>query len=195
MTRPASFPCTKASTTSPATGRPVTSTATATTRVGPLVRPDGPPWGGVKRFRPWRRVNLRCGWCAASAVAAAGGTISTVTVPVRNPLAGCRAALRRGDAATARRLLNQLDGQVETGDLLELRARAAYLELGFPATAEFSERACRAYRAVDEPVCAVRAARMLCWLVRREGSDDDRATGRRELTAQGSKAARQQGRR
>ena len=91
-----------------------------------------------------------------------------MTVPVRDPLAECRAALRRGDAATAGRLLEQLEGQVESeaGDLLELRAQAAYLELDFPATAELWERAYRAYRTVDEPVGAVRAARMLCFVHR-----------------------------
>jgi ATP/maltotriose-dependent transcriptional regulator MalT len=87
-----------------------------------------------------------------------------VTVPVRDPLTECRAALRHGDAARARRLLEAFDGHPDTGDLLELRAQAAYLELDFPATAELWERAYAAYRAADEPAGAVRAARMLCFV-------------------------------
>ena len=87
-----------------------------------------------------------------------------VTVPVRDPLTECRAALRHGDAARARRLLKAFDGHPDTGDLLELRAQAAYLELDFPATAELWERAYAAYRAADEPAGAVRAARMLCFV-------------------------------
>jgi DNA-binding CsgD family transcriptional regulator len=87
-----------------------------------------------------------------------------VTAPVRDPLAECRAALRHGDAATARRLLEAADGRPESGELLELRAQAAYLELDFPATAELWERAYAAHRAAGEPAGAVRAARMLCFV-------------------------------
>jgi DNA-binding CsgD family transcriptional regulator len=87
-----------------------------------------------------------------------------VTVPAPDPLAECRAALRHGDAAAGRRLLGALDGRPETGELLELRAQAAYLELDFPATAQLWERAYAAHRAAGEPAGAVRAARMLCFV-------------------------------
>jgi DNA-binding CsgD family transcriptional regulator len=87
-----------------------------------------------------------------------------VTVPLRDLLTECRVALRRGDAATARRLLEALDGSPESGELLELRAQAAYLEMDFPATAELWERAYAAHRVAGEPAGAVRAARMLCFV-------------------------------
>jgi hypothetical protein len=87
-----------------------------------------------------------------------------VTSPVRDPLSACRAALRHGDAARARRLLEAFDDHPDSGELLELRAQAAYLELDFPATADLWERAYRAHRAAGEPAGAVRAARMLCFV-------------------------------
>jgi DNA-binding CsgD family transcriptional regulator len=90
--------------------------------------------------------------------------IPGVTVPSGDQLTECRAALRHGDVATARRLLAAFDGRPESGELLELRAQAAYLDLDFPATAELWERAYTAHRADGEHAGAVRAARMLCFV-------------------------------
>jgi DNA-binding NarL/FixJ family response regulator len=87
-----------------------------------------------------------------------------VTVPSRDLLAECRAALRDGDAVTARRLLTQVNLESASGELLEMWACAAYLELDYPAAADRFERAYAAYRAAGDPVGAVRMARLLVGL-------------------------------
>ncbi|NYJ08585.1 LuxR C-terminal-related transcriptional regulator [Petropleomorpha daqingensis] len=83
-------------------------------------------------------------------------------VPARDAIERSRAALRAGDAATARELLG---GIVEPdGEVWELLGSAAYLELDFARTAEHWERACTAYRRSGGHAGAVRAARMLCFV-------------------------------
>jgi DNA-binding CsgD family transcriptional regulator/predicted negative regulator of RcsB-dependent stress response len=77
------------------------------------------------------------------------------------PFAEARIALRRGDAAGARRLLDRFDGEQESGGLLELRAQAAYLEMEFSAAAELWDRAYAAHRAAGDRLGAVRVARTL----------------------------------
>jgi DNA-binding CsgD family transcriptional regulator len=84
-----------------------------------------------------------------------------VTVPASGPLAEGRAALRRGDAAAARRALESLP---ESGDVVEGLARAAYLDLDFPAAIEGWERAYGLHRAAGDAVGPVRVARTLAYM-------------------------------
>jgi DNA-binding NarL/FixJ family response regulator len=70
-----------------------------------------------------------------------------------------RAAIKAGDAAEARRRLEQADGADPT--VRELLARVYYLELDYPAAIEAWESAYPAYRAAGDAVGAVRIARTL----------------------------------
>lgn len=81
-----------------------------------------------------------------------------MTVPARDQLTEVRAALARGDADGARRLLDEVDGP-PTGEALELSAHTAYLHLDFLRAADDWERAYRAHRAAGDQLGAVRAAR------------------------------------
>ncbi|MGY1602307.1 LuxR C-terminal-related transcriptional regulator [Geodermatophilus sp. SYSU D00815] len=82
-------------------------------------------------------------------------------VPVRELLERIRTALRAGDAATARRLLERLGPDAPEGELAELRGSAAYLDLDFPRAAEEWERAYAAYRRDANSTRAIRMARNL----------------------------------
>jgi DNA-binding CsgD family transcriptional regulator len=89
-----------------------------------------------------------------------------VTAPGPDPLAEGRAALRRGDAVTARRLLSPLaagDGE-QSGDVVESLARCAYLELDYPSAIEAWERAYGMHRAAGAGAAAIRVARMLAYM-------------------------------
>ena len=70
-----------------------------------------------------------------------------------------RAAIKAGDAAEARRRLEQADGADPT--VRELLARVYYLELDYLAAIEAWESAYPAYRAAGDAVGAVRIARTL----------------------------------
>jgi DNA-binding NarL/FixJ family response regulator len=70
-----------------------------------------------------------------------------------------RQALRAGDAATARSLL--VDAPGDDPEVLECRARAAYLELEFQTATDLWQQAYAQYRAANDFVGAVRIARQL----------------------------------
>lgn len=71
-----------------------------------------------------------------------------------------RAALRSGDASTARALVEPL-AQDPDGQVLEVLARADYLELDFTAAIALWERAYAAHRAAGDQLGAIRVARTL----------------------------------
>jgi len=77
-------------------------------------------------------------------------------------LAQSRAALRAGDAAGARRCLDGTD--TASGDVLELLARADYLELDFDTAISNWERAYATHREAGDRLGAVRVARVLSYL-------------------------------
>jgi DNA-binding NarL/FixJ family response regulator len=93
----------------------------------------------------------RCGTCR--------GTISVVTVPVHDVLAESRAALRIGDAAGARRLLEGAGVDRTSGAVLERLAQASYLQFDFLRCVEEWESAYAAHRRSGDHVGAVRVAR------------------------------------
>jgi DNA-binding NarL/FixJ family response regulator len=74
------------------------------------------------------------------------------------------AALRAGDAATARRAFELALAQVESGEVLEGLAEALYLGREYSASAAHYERAYSAYRRERENMAAGRAARTLAWI-------------------------------
>jgi DNA-binding NarL/FixJ family response regulator len=75
---------------------------------------------------------------------------------------GARSALRAGDAAGARRLLDTAVAEwPDDPELLECRARAAYLELDFATATDCWQRAYAGFRARDDQLGAVRVARSL----------------------------------
>lgn len=82
-----------------------------------------------------------------------------MTGPAPDALEASREALRRGDAADARRRLAHADVDPASGGALEVLAQAAYLDLDFRAAAEFWHRAYAAHRAAADCVGAVRVAR------------------------------------
>ena len=75
-----------------------------------------------------------------------GGTISAVTAPVHDVLAESRAALRIGDAAGARRLLEGPGADPTSGAVLEGLAQTSYLQFDFVRCVEEWERAYAAHR-------------------------------------------------
>ena len=78
------------------------------------------------------------------------------------PIARAKAALRAGDAAAARAAIEPLTGDDDcTGDVLELLARADYLDLDFASAIAGWERTYAAYRATGDQLGAIRAARTL----------------------------------
>ena len=81
-----------------------------------------------------------------------------------DPLEDGRAALRAGDAATARDAFERALAGRESGDALEGLARAAYLELAFAEAIELWERAYAAHRRGGDHVGAVRVARTLGYM-------------------------------
>jgi len=74
------------------------------------------------------------------------------------------AALRVGDAATARRAFELALGEGESGEVLEGLAEALYLERDYPGSAARYERAYSAYRSERQNMAAGRAARTLAWI-------------------------------
>src|SRR5262245_57952816 len=72
-----------------------------------------------------------------------------------------RAALRAGDATTARQLLAKVPDGETRGDVLELLARASYLDLDFQTAIEGWERAYACFRASGDRAGAMRVARTL----------------------------------
>ena len=73
-----------------------------------------------------------------------------------------RAALRCGDASTARLRLDELAAETpDDPDVLEALGRAAYLELDFAAAIENWQRSYAAFRAAGDQLGAVRVARSL----------------------------------
>jgi DNA-binding CsgD family transcriptional regulator len=72
-----------------------------------------------------------------------------------------RAALRAGDAASARALVEPLLAGEPPGDVLEVLARADYLDLDFAAALTRWERAYAAHRAAGDQLGAIRVARTL----------------------------------
>ncbi len=75
-----------------------------------------------------------------------------------------RAALREGDAASARRAFESALAEVESGEVLEGLGEALYLEREYAAAAAHYERAYAAYRRGRENLAAGRAARMAAWI-------------------------------
>lgn len=76
-------------------------------------------------------------------------------------LSGVRAALRRGDAESARRAIGPLLDHEPTGMALELAARAEYVGQDYVAAIALFERAYAAFRAEGDHLGAVRVARTL----------------------------------
>jgi hypothetical protein len=82
-----------------------------------------------------------------------------VTVPVHDVLAESRAALRMGDAAAARRLLEGPGADPASGSVLEGLAQASYLQFDFVRCVDDWEHAYAAHRKSGDHVGAVRVAR------------------------------------
>jgi len=77
-------------------------------------------------------------------------------------IAEARAALRRGDAATARAAVDAVAiGDAEHGDVLEVLAVASYLDLDYPEAITQWERSYAAHRSSGDAVGAIRVARTL----------------------------------
>ena len=74
------------------------------------------------------------------------------------------AALRDGDAATARRAFELALATVASGEVLEGLGEALYLEREYSASAAQYERAYSAYRREGEHMAAGRAARTVAWI-------------------------------
>ncbi|MCU1428127.1 MAG: LuxR family transcriptional regulator [Actinomycetia bacterium] len=85
-------------------------------------------------------------------------------VPVQALIDEGRAALRAGDAATARRVFELVLGESLRGDAIEGLARVSYLELDFPKAIDDWERAYAAHRDGGDDVGAVRVARTLGYM-------------------------------
>ncbi|HSB88312.1 MAG TPA: LuxR C-terminal-related transcriptional regulator [Ilumatobacteraceae bacterium] len=83
---------------------------------------------------------------------------------VEDLLAQGGAALRAGDAASARAALSRAFELDPSGDVIEGLARAAYLEQDFAAAVDGWERAYAAHRQAGDHVAAVRASRILAYL-------------------------------
>ena len=84
-----------------------------------------------------------------------------MTVPVEELVAEAHAALRAGDAAGARALLEQAGAEPASGDVIDGLAHAAYLELDLTGAIESWERAYAAYRDAGDRANAMRVARTL----------------------------------
>src|SRR5205823_1968274 len=87
--------------------------------------------------------------------------IEGVKRSVEDVLAEGRAALRAGDAVTARRLFETAHAESPSAAAIAGLARAAYLELDFGAAIEHWERAYAAYREAGDKAGALRTARTL----------------------------------
>ena len=87
-----------------------------------------------------------------------------MTARLEELVAEGRAALRAGDAAGARRALDQAVGASSNGDVIESLARASYLELDYLTAIDGWERAYAAHRDAGDHVGAVRVARSLSYM-------------------------------
>ncbi|MEY2431046.1 MAG: hypothetical protein QOC92_771 [Acidimicrobiaceae bacterium] len=87
-----------------------------------------------------------------------------MTVPVQALIAEGRAALRAGDAAGARRILEGAGAESPSGDVIECLARAAYLELDFAQAIKDWERSYAAHRDGGDLAGAIRVARTLGYM-------------------------------
>ena len=87
-----------------------------------------------------------------------------MTARLEELVAEGRAALRAGDAAGARRALEQAVGASGVGDVIEGLARASYLELDYVTAIDGWERAYAAHRDAGDHVGAVRVARSLAYM-------------------------------
>jgi DNA-binding NarL/FixJ family response regulator len=74
------------------------------------------------------------------------------------------AALRSGDASTARRAFEHVLAEVQTAEALEGMGQALYLECDYAASIDHYEQAYTAYRRNGGTLGAARAARMLAWI-------------------------------
>jgi hypothetical protein len=74
------------------------------------------------------------------------------------------AALRDGEAATARRVFEFALTEGESGEVLERLAEALYLEREYVASAVHYERAFSVYRRERQSMAAGRAARTAAWI-------------------------------
>jgi tetratricopeptide (TPR) repeat protein len=74
------------------------------------------------------------------------------------------AALRAGDAPSARRIFEGALGEVPSGEALEGLGQALYIECDYAAAIAQYERAYAAYRRERHDVAAAHAARMLGWI-------------------------------
>jgi DNA-binding NarL/FixJ family response regulator len=79
-------------------------------------------------------------------------------------LAEGRAALRAGDAAGARRVLEMAYAESASADVIEGLARTSYLEMNFAEAIAGWEKAYAAHRDADDHVGAVRVARTLAYM-------------------------------
>lgn len=87
-----------------------------------------------------------------------------MTGPVPDLIAAGRAALRAGDATTARLAFENAVAEAASGDVIEGLARVSYLELDFSQAIDGWERAYAAYRDGDDRLGAVRVARTLAYM-------------------------------
>jgi len=74
------------------------------------------------------------------------------------------AALRDGDAASARRAFELALAEAESAQVLEGLGESLYLEREYAASAAHYERAYTAYRRERQNMAAGRAARTLAWI-------------------------------
>jgi DNA-binding CsgD family transcriptional regulator len=87
-----------------------------------------------------------------------------VTRPLQELIDQGRAALRAGDAAGARRVLEGAFVESASGDVIECLARVAYLELDFAEAINGWERAYAAHREGGDLAGAIRVARTLGYM-------------------------------
>ena len=87
-----------------------------------------------------------------------------MTLSTRELLAEGRAALRAGDAAGARTVLEKALAESPSGDVIEGLARASYIELDFRRAIDGWDRAYAAHRDGGDQVGAVRVARTLAYM-------------------------------
>ena len=88
-----------------------------------------------------------------------------MTAPATQLLDDARAALRAGDAAGARRALADVPpGDAPDGHVIEILARASYLDLQFAEAIDGWEQAYAAHRGGGDQVGAVRTARTLAYM-------------------------------
>jgi len=87
-----------------------------------------------------------------------------VTVSAQQLVVEGRAALRRGDAAGARRAFERAPAESASGEVIEGLARASYLERDYVQAIEDWERAYATHRDGGDHVGAVRVARTLAYM-------------------------------